>query len=49
MWSPQSWAIDTLFKAGAYELVYLPQGHKALAVKWFFKLKLHADSMPPEH
>jgi len=40
--------LDTLFKAGSYELVDLPQGHKALGVKWVFKLKFRADGTP-EH
>jgi len=35
--------MDALFKAGTYELVDLPQGHKAFGVKWVFKLKFHVD------
>jgi len=41
--------MDTLFKAGAYELVDLPQGHKALGVKWVFKLKFRADGTPERY
>jgi len=38
--------MDALFKAGTYELVDLPQGHKALGMKWVFKLKFRADCTP---
>jgi len=41
--------MDALFKAGTYELVDLPQGHKALAVKWVFKLKFRADGTPERY
>jgi len=38
--------MGALFKAGTYEIVDLPQGHKALGVKWVFKLKFRADGRP---
>jgi len=38
-----------VFKVGSYELVDLPQGHKALVVKWVFKLKFRADGTPERY
>jgi len=41
--------MDALFKEGTYEVVDLPQGHKTLGVKWFFKLKFRAYSTPERY